>query len=151
MDRLEQLITFIHKLTSDIRLKPSHLSLCLALCHAWMRSNFQNIFQVSRSKLMAASRIQSRATYHKVMKELQAFGYVKYTPSYHPVKGSSVGLVILFLEAIKVISWCKVNKISIKVRSSAGQGHQASVQGRPLPCRHITKVKEAIQCMCTIK
>ncbi len=43
---------------------------------------------------MAASHIQSRATYHKVMKDLQAFGYLKYTPSYHPVKGSSVGLVI---------------------------------------------------------
>ncbi len=43
---------------------------------------------------MAASRIQSKATYHKVMKDLQAFGYLKYTPSYHPIKGSSVALVI---------------------------------------------------------
>jgi hypothetical protein len=43
---------------------------------------------------MAASRIQSRATYHKVVKDLQAFGYLKYTPSYHPVKGSAVSLVI---------------------------------------------------------
>ena len=94
MDRLQELMTFMHELASDIRLKPTHISLCLALCHAWVRSNFQNIFQVSRSKLMAASRIQSRATYHKVMKDLQAFGYLKYTPSYHPVKGSSVGLVI---------------------------------------------------------
>ena len=85
---------FMHELASDIRLKPTHISLCIALCHAWVRSNFQNVFQVSRSKLMAASRIQSRATYHKVMKELQAFGYLKYTPSYHPIKGSSVGLII---------------------------------------------------------
>ena len=95
MDRLQELMTFILELTADIRLKPTHISLCLALCHAWVRSNFQNIFQVSRSKLMAAaSRNQSRATYHKVMKDLQAFGYLKYTPSYHPVNGSSVSLVI---------------------------------------------------------
>ena len=93
MDRLQELVTFTHGLASDIRLKPTHISLCLALCHAWVRSNFQNIFQVSRRKLMAASRIQSRATYHKIMKELQVFGYVKYTPSYHPLKGSSVALL----------------------------------------------------------
>ena len=94
MDRLQELMTFMDGLASDVRLKPTHISLCTALCHAWVRSNFQNIIQVSRSKLMAASRIQSRATYHKVMKALQAFGYLKYTPSYHPVKGSSISLVI---------------------------------------------------------
>ena len=94
MDRLQELMTFMHGLASDVRLKPTHISLCIALCHAWVRSNFQNSFQISRRKLMAASRIQSRATYHKVMKDLQAFGYLKYTPSYHPIKGSSVSLVI---------------------------------------------------------
>jgi hypothetical protein len=66
MDRLQELVTFMHKLVSDFRLKPTHISLCVALCHAWVRSNFQNIFQVSRRKLMDTSRLQSRATYHKV-------------------------------------------------------------------------------------
>ena len=94
MDRLQELMTFMDGLASDARLKPTHISLCIALYHAWVRSNFQNIFQISRRKLMAASRIQSKATYHKVIKDLQAFGYVKYIPSYHPVMGSSVGLVI---------------------------------------------------------
>ena len=104
MDRLQELMTFMDGLASDIRLKPTHISLCIALCHAWVRSNFQNIFQVSRRKLMAASRIQSKATYHKVMKDLQAFGYLKYTPSYHPVKGSSVGLVIRDFERNQGVS-----------------------------------------------
>jgi hypothetical protein len=107
-------MTFMHELASDIRLKPTHISLCLALCHARVRSNFQNVFQVSRSKLMAASRIQSRATYHKVMKELQAFGYLKYTPSYHPVKGSSVGLVIRASGSNQGVS---------KVSDDLAQGH----------------------------
>jgi hypothetical protein len=92
------------KLAFDIRLKPTHISLCLALCHAWMRNDCQFIFQISRSKLMAASRIQSRATYHKIMKDLQAFGYVKYTPSYHPVKGSAVSLVIRDFERNQGVS-----------------------------------------------
>jgi hypothetical protein len=41
---------------------------------------------------MRASRIQSKATYHKTLRDLQAFGYVEYHPSYHPVKASSVTL-----------------------------------------------------------
>lgn len=82
MDKPEQLIAFIHQLTSDIRLKPTHISLSIVLSHSYVRSDFQNIFQVSRIKLMAASRIQSKATYHKIMKDLQIFGYLKYTPSY---------------------------------------------------------------------
>jgi hypothetical protein len=114
MDKPQEVITFIHKLASDIRLKPAHISLCLALCQAWVGSDFQNIFQVSRSKLMAASRIQSRATYHKVMKDLQAFGYLKYVPSYHPVKGSSVSLVIRDFER---------NQGASKVSDDLAQGH----------------------------
>ena len=94
MDRLQELMTLMDGLASDVRLKPTHISLCTALCHAWVRSNFQTFFQISRRKLMASSRIQSKATYHKVMKDLQAFGYLKYTPSYHPIKGSTVSLVI---------------------------------------------------------
>ncbi|WP_276372933.1 hypothetical protein [Chryseolinea sp. H1M3-3] len=116
MDNPQELIPFVHKLASDIRLKPNHISLCFALYHAWVGSSFQNIFQVSRSKLMGTSRIRSRATYHKTMKDLQAFGYLKYTPSYHPVNGSSVALVIGDFE------WNQgVSKVSDDV--AQGQAH----------------------------
>jgi len=42
---------------------------------------------------MKASRIRSKATYHKALKELQLYGYLKYAPSYHPVKASEVILI----------------------------------------------------------
>jgi len=41
---------------------------------------------------MKLSRIKSTATYHKVLRELQAFGYIEYVPSYDPYKGSQVWL-----------------------------------------------------------
>lgn len=41
-DRLQELMTFMHGLASDIRLRPTHISLRIALCHARVRSNFQN-------------------------------------------------------------------------------------------------------------
>lgn len=93
MEELQQLTHFINKLISDDRLKPVHISLSLALCHSWIRSRFQRHYQISRRTLMRASRIRSRATYHKAIQELQRFGYLKYSPSYHPVKASEVELL----------------------------------------------------------
>jgi hypothetical protein len=92
--QLEQLSCFINRVASDVRLKPTHAALYLALCHAWSTSHFQNMFHVSRKQLMCAAHIRSIATYHKVIRDLQAFGYLDYWPSYHPVKGSRVRLKV---------------------------------------------------------
>ena len=92
MERGEQITGFINSLVSDERLRPIHIALSTALCHAWIASQFQQPYSVSRSQLMQACRIHSKATYHKTLRELQAFGYVEYHPSYHPVKASSVTL-----------------------------------------------------------
>ncbi|MCD8741975.1 hypothetical protein LT679_15280 [Mucilaginibacter roseus] len=39
---------------------------------------------------MAYSKIVSIATYHKCIRELDAYGYISYQPSYHPKLGSQV-------------------------------------------------------------
>ena len=92
MKRVEQLSLYINRMVSDIRLKPIHVALSTALCQAWIINKFQQPYHVSRRRLMHASHIQSKATYHKTLRELQAFGYVEYHPSYHPVKASSITL-----------------------------------------------------------
>ena len=91
---LEQLSCFINRVASDVRLKPTHTSLYLALCHVWTTSQFENVFDVSRRQLMFAAHIRSIATYHKVIRDLREFGYLDYWPSYHPVKGSRVRLKV---------------------------------------------------------
>jgi hypothetical protein len=92
MEREEQISGFINSLVLDVRLRPIHIALSTALCHAWIASQFQQPYSVSRSQLMQACRIHSKATYHKTLRDLQAFGFVEYHPSYHPVKASSVSL-----------------------------------------------------------
>jgi hypothetical protein len=89
---LEQLSCFINQVASDVRLRPTHTSLYLALCDSWIASQFANNFSVSRRKLMRSAHIQSIVTYHKVIGDLQRFGYLHYSPSYHPKKGSIVTL-----------------------------------------------------------
>lgn len=92
MDNLRRLTQCISHVSSDARLKPLHLALYLVLCNEWIATQFQSPYNISRRKMMAASRIRSKATYHKIIKELKSFGYLRYSPSYHPVKGSSVSL-----------------------------------------------------------
>ena len=94
MDKLQQLTDYINRTISDERLTPIHLSLSLALCHAWMLNQFHHSYCTSRRLLMKASRIRSKATYHKAMKELTALGYIRYAPTYHPKKGSTISLIL---------------------------------------------------------
>ena len=67
METPERLSYLISRVASDERLKPSHISLYVALCHAWITSRFQRCYNVSRRQLMRLSRIQSKSTYHKAI------------------------------------------------------------------------------------
>src|SRR5688572_9758417 len=93
MGNLKQLSDLINRVELDERLKPIHMSLYMALCNCWIKSHFKTSYNVSRRHLMGASRIQSTATYHRIINDLQNFGYVRYKPSYHPVRGSQVSLL----------------------------------------------------------
>jgi hypothetical protein len=80
----------IRRIRGDERLLATHVSLFTALFVHWQRNWFINPFRVTRKELMAFSKIASIATYHKCIRELDEFGYIRYQPSYHPAKGSLV-------------------------------------------------------------
>lgn len=83
-------IARIVRLESDSRLLSTHISILTAIFICWQHNQFREPFSVTRRKLMAFSKVASVATYHKCMRELIAYGYVKYQPSYHPRNGSLV-------------------------------------------------------------
>lgn len=93
MDKYEQLTCFLSRITSDSRMKPVHISLSLAICNLWILNHLHKSVRVSRAILMRASRIRSNATYHKTLKDLQMYGYVQYSPSYHPLRASQLTIV----------------------------------------------------------
>jgi hypothetical protein len=90
MNSVEQLNGFLVRVTSDKNLSTTHIGFCTALVVAWIGSGLSNPFNVSRRRLMAAARIKSTATYHKVISDLTLLSYVKYEPSYHPTLGSQI-------------------------------------------------------------
>lgn len=92
MNYIRHLTGFYDKIQQDDRLNPTHISLYLALFQFWNINHFQNPISISRNEMMRLSKISALGTYHKCIKELQAFGYIEYIPSFNPYKGSLVNL-----------------------------------------------------------
>ena len=83
-------VSLLRLMEKDDRLLPTHLSLFTGLFVCWQRNGFISPFSVTRKTLMAFSKVASIATYHKCIKELDEYGYIRYEPSYHPKLGSQV-------------------------------------------------------------
>ncbi len=82
--------TAFDKIEKDKRLRPSHISLYAVLFNFWNKNNFLNPIKVSRKEIMPLTRIKSKATYHKCMRELHDFGYIKYIPNYSPFNATEI-------------------------------------------------------------
>jgi hypothetical protein len=93
MDYMEPrsfLFYFGQRLYLDERITAFHISLFTALLYIHEESGRENPIRITRRKVMHISHLYSLATYHKYMKELVRFGYIRYFPSYHPIFGSLV-------------------------------------------------------------
>lgn len=90
MNFVKHLIEWMDYITMDERLTPHHVSLYLALFQSWNLDHFRNPVSISRQQIMQVSKIGSVNTYSKCMKELDAWGYFRYEPSYNPLRGSKV-------------------------------------------------------------
>jgi hypothetical protein len=85
-----QLSRFFDSVAGDGRITTTHIVLYVVLYELWGRSGFTDPFSISRSRVMKMSKIKGKTTYHNHMKDLVAFGFIKYEPSYHPRVGSLV-------------------------------------------------------------
>ena len=93
MNYIKHLTGFFHKISNETSLNPTHISLYLALFQCWNVNRFKNPTSISREEIMKASKINSKATYHKCMKELQVLGYLEYKPTFNPHSSSNVSMV----------------------------------------------------------
>lgn len=93
MNYIKHLTGFFDKIILDPNLNPTHISLYIALFQFWNINRFKNPISITRDEVMHISKIGSKATYHKCMKELNEKKYIKYMPSFNPFKGSMVVLL----------------------------------------------------------
>lgn len=90
MNYIKHLTGFFNCIVNEQTIYPTHISLYLALFQRWNVNRFKNPIAISRDEIMKSSRIASKATYHKCIKELQLLGFIEYLPSYNPYYGTEV-------------------------------------------------------------
>lgn len=116
MNYIKHLSGFFNKVSKDDRLNPTHVSLYVSLFQFWNACRFHNPISISRNEVMRVSKISSKATYHKCIRELNDFGYLSYQPSYNPFKGS-----LVYLFDFQASSEPIKNKSCVKTETSSEQ------------------------------
>jgi hypothetical protein len=92
MNYIKHLTGFFDKIVNDNSLNPTHISLYIALFQFWNINRFVNPISITRDEIMRISKIYSKATYHKCIKDLNRKGYIIYQPSFNPFKGSLISV-----------------------------------------------------------
>jgi hypothetical protein len=103
MNYIKHLTGFFKKINNETNLNPTHISLYLALFQCWNVNRFKNPTGISREEIMKASKINSKATYHKCMKELELLGFMEYNPTFNPHSCSNI-IMVNFSEDVKTNS-----------------------------------------------
>lgn len=87
---ITQLNTVLEIFNNDERIKQGHITLYLAFFHLWNRKFFKDTLTINRELIMERAKIKSKTTYHNHLRDLDAWGYLKYYPSFHPSRGSKI-------------------------------------------------------------
>ena len=90
MNYIKHLNGILDQFSKDTRLNPTHISLYIALFQFWNYNRFPDDFYINREEIMSFSKIGSKSTYHRCIKELSHWKYILYSPSHNPFKGSKV-------------------------------------------------------------
>src|SRR4051812_37226667 len=83
MESIPELLNFFKAIREDPRIGPAHISLFMAIIQQWNSNNCRNPVAVFSYELMCLAKISGIATYHRSIRELNDFGYIKYQPSFN--------------------------------------------------------------------
>jgi len=93
MNYIRHLNSVFELFTKDSRLNPTHISIYIALFQLWNINRFTESFYVNREEVMRIAKVGSKSTYHRCLKELDYWKYIRYLPSHNPYKGSRVHML----------------------------------------------------------
>lgn len=95
MNYILHLNSFFRLARLDTRLRPCHISLYMALFQRWNEVRFEQVFTIKREWMMHMSRIGSKATYHKCLKELHLARYIVYHHAVHKYGPVKISMIVL--------------------------------------------------------
>lgn len=103
MERKTSLFEFFLAAEKDFRIGSTHLAIFAVLQEYRASKGFVNPLAVYRREIAPLAKISSPYTYHKCIRDLSAYGYLKYIPSFKKNRAS----LIYFFDASKGIDWPK--------------------------------------------
>jgi hypothetical protein len=65
----------------------------MALFQFWNINRFPEVFYINREEVMVMAKIGSKATYHRCLRRLHDWKYIRYLPSHNPFKGSQIQML----------------------------------------------------------
>ena len=74
---------FFIGIATDPRIGSTHIALFSAILYLYEQQGFQNPVRCFRTDLMPPAKILAQATFHKTIKELSDYGYLKYESSFN--------------------------------------------------------------------
>jgi len=83
------------KLLAEPAYRPHHMSLYMAAFHQWNNERFPKSLRVERPLLMQEARIGSKATYSAALRELEAWGLIRYHPTRNSIQGTRISIIEL--------------------------------------------------------
>ncbi|SDW50292.1 hypothetical protein SAMN05444410_103138 [Hydrobacter penzbergensis] len=93
MDRLCYLSDFFEAIGTDARISITHIGIYAALLQYRVQNDFANPIQAFSHEILTIAKLSSAITYHKCVRELSEYGYIRYEPSFNKNKGSKIYFV----------------------------------------------------------
>lgn len=87
---MEPLHSFLAAVEDDPRITTAHISVYVSLWKKWKDSGGEGPLSFFRTELAAMCKISSYNTFHKAIRQLHEYGYIRYIPSYNHFLGSLV-------------------------------------------------------------
>jgi len=97
MDQVIRLTAFYEAIAQDNRIGATHISTYMALFLIWHYNHFENPISITRQEVMHIAKITGRSTYHRCIHDLQAYGFIRYVPSFNPCLRS-----LVYMQQMKV-------------------------------------------------
>jgi hypothetical protein len=89
---MKPLSDFFIAIKKDGRISITHIGVYAALLQYWQENGCVNPLQAYSHEIMGLAKISASNTYHKSVRDLHAFGYLRYEPSFKRNQPSKVYL-----------------------------------------------------------
>ncbi|GAA0537221.1 hypothetical protein LX66_1922 [Chitinophaga japonensis] len=92
MDTNEKLATFFRAIENDPRISITHIGVFSAILQYWQSHEGRNPVEAYSYDIMPLAKISSSKTYHRCIRDLNAYGYVRYEASFKRNQASKIYL-----------------------------------------------------------